>query len=311
MSRFLISGHINIETTLQIERFPLVYEPVCYPFFGVNSTVSGVGYNVAMALQQLGGSVSLLSIIGDDLLGQLVQQQLTQAELSTQYLVTSMPQTAQSVILYDASGQRQIHTDLKHVQEQTYPPALFAEALTACDIAVLCNINYSRPLLAQARQANKLIATDVHAIYDLHDAYNADFMAAADILFMSHEKLPCPPEEWARQVQDHYQTAIIVIGLGSEGALLAVREDALMERVPAVYTRPVVNTVGAGDALFSSFLWRYAQTKDPYEALRSSMVFASYKIGESGGTKGFLTAVELQKWEQQLDQQKTNPTQKE
>lgn len=300
MSRFLISGLINVETSLQVEQFPLVYEPVRYPFFGVSSTVSGVGYNIAMALHQLGEPANLLSIIGDDLLGQLIQHQLAQVAFPARYLVASMPQTAQSVILYDSLGQRQIHTDLKNVQEQLYPTALFAEALTACDIAVLCNINYSRPLLEQARRANKLVATDVHAIYDLEDDYNKDFMAGADILFMSHEKLPCSPEEWAGHVQARYQTPIIVIGLGGDGALLAVQADGHMERVPAVYTRPVVNTVGAGDALFSSFLWQYAQTKDPYTALRSAVVFASYKIGESGGAKGFLTAVALQQWEQQI-----------
>jgi ribokinase len=84
-----------------------------------------------------------------------------------------------------------------------------------------------------------------------------------------------------------------VIGLGTEGALLAVRDDDFMERVPSVQTRPVVNTVGAGDALFSGFLHAYLQTRNPHQALRLATVFASWKIGVSGGAEGFLTAREL------------------
>ena len=38
MTRILVSGLINIETTLRVDSFPLTYEPVRYPFFGINST---------------------------------------------------------------------------------------------------------------------------------------------------------------------------------------------------------------------------------------------------------------------------------
>lgn len=35
MTTFLVSGLINRETTLHIPGFPLQYEPVLYPFFGI------------------------------------------------------------------------------------------------------------------------------------------------------------------------------------------------------------------------------------------------------------------------------------
>ncbi len=54
-----------------------------------------------------------------------------------------------------------------------------------------------------------------------------------------------------------------MIGLGEKGALLAVRKDNVIERVPAVTTRKVINTIGAGDALFSAFLHSYQRTKNP------------------------------------------------
>lgn len=291
----LISGLINIETTVRVDGFPVPYFPVRYPFFGVRSTVSGVGVNVSKALRTLGNDVRLLSMVGEDAAGRLARDELRRSRLDDRFVLPMAAETAQSAILYDGEGRRQIHVDLKDVQEQVYPAALFDEAAAGCRLAVLCNINFSRPLLALARQHGMTVATDVHAIADLGDPYNADFMRAADILFMSHERLPMPPEEWAGAVSARYGNRIVVIGLGAEGALLAVDGEA-PQRTPAVFTRPVVNTIGAGDALFSAFLHVYAQTNDPYLAIRKAVVFASYKIGAAGASEGFLDGEGLDAW---------------
>ncbi|RPI33331.1 MAG: carbohydrate kinase family protein, partial [Chloroflexota bacterium] len=272
MIQILVSGLINIETTLRIDGFPIDYFPVRYPFFGINSSVSGVGYNVAKALTVLGDRVHFLSLIGRDFAGDLVFKALKEAGISRQWVLPEVERTAQSVILFDPGGRRQIHTDLKDVQEKPYPFGVFEQALQGCSLAALCNINFSRPLLQPARQAHAIVATDLHAIADVDDAYNREFFEAADILFMSDERLPCPPEEWARMVMNRYRAEIVVVGLGARGALLSVRSDRFSERLPAVATRPVVNSIGAGDALFSSFIHFYHSSGDPYLALRKAMV---------------------------------------
>lgn len=292
----LVSGLINVETTLRVEGFPIAYQPVLYPFGGVHSTVSGVGYNITRALTTLGDEVRFLSLIGGDAAGRLVAGALAEDALPAEDVLPIVPETAQSVIIYDEAGRRQINVDLKDIQERSYPAERFQAALAACELAVLCNINWNRPFLAPAAASDVIVASDVHTIGDLEDEYNADFMAAADILFMSDEALPTTPEKWAAQAQNRYKAAIIVIGLGKEGALLAVREDNFRERIPAIYTRPVVNSIGAGDALFSAFLHEYGRSRDPYAAIRRAVVFASYKIGTTGAASGFLTGPELDNW---------------
>ena len=289
MSRILVAGLINIETTLRVDGFPIPYFPVRYPFQGVNSTVSGVGYNIAKALIALGNEISFLSIIGEDVAAHQVRTALMAENIAGENVLSLMPHTAQSVIIYDADGRRQIHTDLKDIQAITYPPEIFEHEMARCESLVLCNINFTRPFLKKARQAGKTIASDVHTISDLNDEYNCEYMRAADILFMSDEALPASPEVWAKQVQHVYDPKILVIGLGSQGALLAVRSDNFMERFPSVQVRPVVNTIGAGDALFSAFLHIYQQTEDPYLSIKKALIFASYKIGEKGAAEGFIT----------------------
>ena len=169
------------------------------------------------------------------------------------------------------------------------------KALNECDIAALCNINFSRPYLKKAREMGKLVATDVHVISAVNDEYNTDFMKYANILFMSDENIGDNVEDFVREVISKCDNDIIVVGLGAKGALLYVKEDNFMERFNAVTTRKVVNTIGAGDSLFSAFLHYYNKERNPYLALKKAIVFASYKIGESGAAEGFLTEEELDK----------------
>lgn len=292
MAKILVAGLINIETTLKIEGFPLAYVPVRYPFHGINSTVSGVGYNIAKALTTLGNHVDFLSLIGTDINGEMVRAALAKIGVSDAHILSQLTNTAQSVILYDEAGTRMIHTDLKDIQEQAYPPA--QASFVDVDLAVLCNINFSRPLLERAQQAHVPIACDVHVISDLEDAYNSDYMAAATILFQSHEGLPTTPEDWARQIQKRYGTPLIGIGMGAQGALLAVKDDNAIEHMPARTLRPIVNTIGGGDALFSAFVHSYAATQDPYLAMRKAVLFAGYKIGGTSAAEGFMSAQQLE-----------------
>jgi ribokinase len=294
MGRILISGLINIETTLKVDGFPIVYSPVRYPFFGINSTVSGVGYNLAKALTTLGNQVSLLSMIGVGFQGELIYRSLADANICSEYVLSNLRQTPQSVILFDPGGRRQIHVDLKDIQNLSYPENIFTEALAACDIALMCNINFSRASLSKVISAGIPLATDVHSISSIDDEYNQDFISAAEILFCSNELLPCSPEKWAEQIFNRFAAKILVIGLGGDGAFLSTRDGSIHAKIPAFYTRPVVNTIGAGDALFSCFIHYYIQTRDPLLSLKKAMVFASYKIGESGAAEGFLSEQQLE-----------------
>ena len=260
----------------------------------MRSTVSGVGYNVAKALTTLGDQVRFASLIGHDAPGELVERQLRADAIPGTYVLPQLAETPQSAILYDRAGRRQINVDLKDLQEQTYPIDRFEQAIASCDLAALCNINFSRPLLERVRARGIPIASDVHAIGDIDDAYNRDFMAAADILFMSHEWLPCSPEEWVKRLQSRYGTSIAVVGLGEQGALLAVLRDNFVERFPTVAIRPVVSTIGAGDALFAAFVHYYAASRAPYESLKRAITFAGYKIGAAGAAEGFLNAAALE-----------------
>ncbi|MDO4749197.1 MAG: carbohydrate kinase family protein, partial [Eubacteriales bacterium] len=289
-----------VETTVKIERFPLEYCPIDYNFFGINSYPAGVGLNLSLAFSTLSDEVKLLSMVGSDPAGVVVRNTLNAHNVSTDYLFDTVS-TAQSVVLYDDTGNRRIFCDLKDFQDKSYDEDVFIKAASDCDTLCLCNINFSRNLLKVAKRLNKNIACDVHTLSDIYDDYNRDYMQNADILFLSNENIKDREEEFLRELKDTYPCKVIVVGMGKKGSLMYVRSDNKFFYCDIVKTREVVNTVGAGDSLFSSFVHFYTKGVDPYTSLKYATVFASYKIGESGAAKGFLTENELLDLANKLD----------
>jgi len=294
MNNILVSGHITIETTVKIEQFPIEYSPIEYKFNGVNSTVSGVGYNIAKAIKTLGGNPILFSLTGNDIYHNIVKHEIKNIGVNEKYVLPIIKGTSQSIILYNENA-RKIILDLKDIQEAKYPLNILNEIINDIDMAVLCNINFSRDMLKVVKNNKKLIASDVHVVYDVNDEYNKDFMEYSDILFLSNENILGWENIFLQELINIYSNQIIVIGMGENGLLMYVREKNEIKHYKAVRTREIVNTIGAGDALFSAFIYFFNKTNDPYYSIKKAIIFASYKIGEKGAAQGFLTEAELLK----------------
>lgn len=285
MKKILVSGLVNTETTVRVRKFPIDYYPIDYPFFGVHTRVSGVAYNLAKALRTLGDDVRLLTMTGKDFGAQYILHEMASAGIGTQYIRDTLRETPGSVVLYDEEGRRQIYCDLKDVQETDYD---FDEAsIRQSDVVIACNTNFNRALLHRAKEAGKPIVTDVHVLGDIGDQYNREFMQYADILFLSDENIRTDYRAFLTEIERRYGNAIIVLGMGKKGAMMYVREEDRFVELPAVTVGPVVNTVGAGDALLSAFVHFFAKGNAPVEALKKAELFASYKIGYDGASSGF------------------------
>ena len=303
MKKILVSGLINTETTVKIKSFPIEYFPIDYPFFGVNTRVSGVAYNLVKALKSLGDDVSLVTMTGDDFSADYIKAEVVNAGVDTKYINSILKATPNSVVLYDGNGKRQIYCDLKDVQDVKYD---FKEELYMdSDVVIACNTNFNRELLKKAKAAGKIIATDVHVLGDIDDEYNQDFMKNANILFLSDENIKTDYKKFLMSIEEKFVNNIIVLGMGNKGALMYVKEEKEFYELPAVNIKEVVNTVGAGDALFSSFIHFYAKGLKPIDCLKRAEVFAAYKIGYDGASVGFTDEQTVEKIVNQFTKSKS------
>ena len=291
-----VSGLVNIETTVHIGEFPINSSRVEYLFFGINSDVSGVGFNIVKALAALGDDAILVSIIGNDFDSTRILSSLENMNLTSKYLFRELKEIPKSIILYDDSGKRKIYCDLKDIQEKFIQYDKVKNCVSESDIIILCNINYNRKFIQDIKKSGKLIASDVHVIESIEDEYNRDFMECADILFLSNERLPYESERFLNDLRVRYFAKVIVIGCGKEGALLYDRDKNKIYRLSAVNIGKVINTVGAGDALFTAFIHYYMKGFNCLDALAYAEVFAAIKIKNNGASIGFCSEQEVEEY---------------
>lgn len=287
MKKILVSGLVNVETSLKIDNFPIFYNPIDYAFFKTATCVSGVGFNIALALKTLGSDVDLISLLANDDNGQYIKQIIKNKGINLSLIENDLKETPLSVVLVDEKGKRKIYCDLKDIQEKMIERT--EKLIDEHDIFVLTNINFNRKFLLDVKRKNKIIASDVHCISTLDDDYNFDFMKMSNILFLSNEYVKGNEANFIKSIYEKFHNDIIVIGCGDEGALAFEGKNNKYFYSSAKAPLGIKSTVGAGDALFSAFLYFYSKGKNIQEALDLSTLFAGVKISAHGGSNGFIS----------------------
>lgn len=294
MSKIFVAGLINLETAVKIPAFPINAGDIYYDFLGIDTVTSGSGFNISKALSKLGTSVYLTSVLGKESLSRVVYEDLEKSNIPKKHVVQLLDKTPQTVVLYDDYGNKKIICDLKDIQDIDFHVESHMDILEKSAVAAICNSNFARPFLKIAKEKNIPIATSVHTISGIHDEYNKEFMEYANILFLSQDSVRGETDQFIKAIEDVYKNDIIVVGMAEKGAMLYVKKDNFIGHFPAVKTRKIVSTVGAGDSLFAAFLHFYEKTKNPYYSIKAGILFASYKIGSASASKGFLTEEQVE-----------------
>lgn len=291
MSRIVVVGVSSLYITLPVEQFPVPYEPTRQPPW-MHVGVGGVGAHVARVLDGLGDQVDLYTVVGDDPAGAAIRRELRRHGLDGPGVVTG-PGSSLGVVLVDQAGRRAGRPYLGAVDAVTYPARTFADTAAGADLAVVTNTVFARSLLPRAVDLRVPIAVDVHLIADLEDPYDRPWLEVADVLFCSHDALPCPPEQWIARVFARYPgCGVVGVGKGARGCVLGTRDGRLLE-AEAVAPRGVANTTGAGDSLFASFLHAWLAEGNPAEALAQAVLYAGWKVGDRSPVDAQLAAGEL------------------
>lgn len=292
MSRkIVVAGAVSFYLSVGIEEFPVRYASTSSPRW-LAGGVSGAAGHIARTLRTLGDNVHLCTVVGRDPIGVGIAAELDRAGLLGPGVIEGAESSA-GLVLVTPDGRRLGFPYLAPVNQVAYPPEVLNARAKGADLLVLTNAKFVRDLVAPAARLGIPIAVDVHLIADLADEYNRPWLEAARIVFCSHERLPDPPEIWVAKMFGRYPACRVVgIGLGGQGAVLGTR-DGLLIRVEAVTPREIVNTSGAGDALFATFLHVWRNTSDPVRALRAAVVHAGWKIGCRTPATASLTCAEL------------------
>jgi sugar/nucleoside kinase (ribokinase family) len=268
----LVVGGVSWDTIVRVDRFP---EPRPQTVFarGARETVGSTGAGKAMNLARLGVPTTLHAMLGDDGPGRRAAGALRDAGVRLVAERDPAGTERHVNLMADGGGRLSIYAQPATFEPEVDLPAL--ESLAASQDHVVVNIvNYARRLLPALRAAGREIWCDVHD-WDGRSPYHADFVEAADRIFLSADALEDPKATMERLVRKGKK--LVVCTFGREGALALTGEGAWI-RVPAVPGVEAVDTNGAGDAFFAGTLFGHLRGDSTVRALRAGAVVAAWCV---------------------------------
>lgn len=280
MSRVVVAGVASVRIAHSVPAFPVPFVPSDSRTGGISVRLASTGWTAVRTLQRLGSRVAFATYVGADPLGLLADRALREHGLygPAVQVCDAQPRT---VVLYDDTGLRASTRDLRATPGLRYPPDVFGSILDSdggCDMALLNNIGFTRPLIPVAVARGVPFATDLHLVADARSPHNREWMCAAHLLACSHERLPMPPESWVRELWRRFGTELVLVGCGATGAVLGVRSPRGIWRIDPTTPRGVRYPSGAGDTLLASFVHHLA-LGDPVAAARHAVLTAGWKVG--------------------------------
>lgn len=296
MSKFLVAGVTQIETIVRVDKVPVSYVPLTSENDSIFTAVGGDAYNESLALKWLGDDVTFMSIVGRNQDLGIINPPDRKVTLSTEYIIPQMNETPTEVVFYDKNRRQQIFEDIKDLRENTYDMSMVTPLVNSCDMMVLANANFCRPFAIAASEHGKPIAVNIRNYNPEKEKYNTDFLKPAKVLYFSDDTLTEDPYAFIDRMASTYGTEVIILGQGSEGLIIYDKTKDIRAHYKTVKTNEVVNTIGAGNALFACFLHYYMETGDSVNAIKNALLFASYKIGFMGTSNGFMTTEQVEQW---------------
>ncbi len=249
----VVLGGVSWDLAVALGAFP---DPTPHTAFarGHHETVGSTGAGKALNLRRLGFDVALHGVTGDDPSGAAIARALAAAGVDFRR-ARDPHGTQRHVNLMDAHGGRiSIFLTAPAAPADLDLPAIDA-LIAAADHVVLNIEGYCRDLIPAIQRAGKAIWCDVHD-WDDANPYHLDFVAAADYLFLSSDRMPGWRDVMARMVGEGKR--LVVCTHGAAGAT-ALAEDGAWHEVAAVPVAAVRDTNGAGDAFFAGYLLGHAR----------------------------------------------------
>lgn len=243
-----VFGGVSSDTMIYLNELPAPLSATVFAK-GTHTTVGSTGAGKALALHRLGIPTTLHGYVGDDEAGSAIRAYFQKEGLS--FIGDSDPAgTERHVNLMDANGGR----ISIYVNSATFEPSLDLAPLTPLiaqsDIVALNIINYCRHLIPTIKGEGKAIWCDLHD-YDGQNPYHTDFVHAADVLFLSGDKLSNP-----RTFMESMIAAgkpLVVCTFGKDGSLALTAKGQWIETPALSY--PLVDSNGAGDNFFAGVLY--------------------------------------------------------
>ena len=294
-----VVGACNLDLISYVPRLPSMGETLHGSRFQMG--FGGKGANQAVMAAKLGGAVTMVTKLGQDVFGENTLKNFNAWGVSTQHVhFTDQAFTGVAPIAVDAEGNNSIivvtgANDLLTAEEvEAARPAIAASSIVVCQLEIPPDINLAALRIAR-EEGVKTIFNPAPArseipqeLYQLSDIFCPNETETELLTGMSVQSLE--EAEYAAKVLIGRGAASVILTLGERGSLLVT--GTATEHVPVAPVK-ALDTTGAGDAFVGSLAFFLAAGKPLSDSVRRANRIAAVSVQSSGTQSSFPEAGDL------------------
>jgi len=254
-----VVGSINLDMNAYVHRFPRPGETLHGGRF--TTGYGGKGANQAVMVARLGGSISMVGRVGDDIFGQDMRRNLAAEGIDARFVFESAGvSSGVAVITVDDNGQNTIIVIAGANGLVTPDDVAAAQAAIAGARVLLCQMEVPMAAnLAALRLARAAGVTTIFNSAPVSGEVPAEVYQLADIFCPNETEAELLTGIEVHTLDDARLAASIILDRGARAALITlgargclyVSADGADEVIPTVEVN-AVDTTGAGDAFVGS-----------------------------------------------------------
>lgn len=296
----VVVGSSNTDMVVRTPHLPRPGETVLGGEFMMNP--GGKGANQAVAVKRLGGDLTFITKVGDDIFGRQTISRLASLGIPTDFVsISSDKASGVALINVDNKGENCIAV-ASGANNELSPADIDAAAGVIASAGILL-LQLETPMETVAYAAALAKRHGVTVVLNPAPApsepFSPELLANVDILIPNRTEMEAiagvpegaDPEETTAMLGT-YGVDTVVVTLGSAGALFC-REGKCIE-VPSFKVTPV-DTTAAGDTFCGAFCVGLAEGMDTRTAVMFGNLAASITVTRAGAQQAIPTRDEVQR----------------
>lgn len=293
-----------------------VFDNVSHPLDDISMTIGGDAINEATIITRLGHRVSLMSLIGDDIVGNYIEKFANDNNIITKDLKKKVGiNTSINVGLVRADGERTFITNRNGSLWKLDIDSINLENIKDAKILSLASI-FNNPLLnndalvkifKRAKENNMIICADMvksrlnEGLEDIKEA-----LSYVDYFFPNYEEASeLTGKEDLDNIADTFLSCgvkNVIIKTGKKGCF--IKNSELRKMIPAFLkdSSVKIDTIGAGDNFVSGFISSLLRDEDIENCGLFGNAVAAVSIESIGATTGVKSRSQVEEMIKQYNQ---------
>lgn len=309
MKRILVIGSSNIDLVVRVPDIPAVGETIMS--LSTDRLPGGKGANQAFACGKLGGSTTFLSVVGNDMLADIIIDSMNKANVDISRMEKAADtQTGMALICINNHGDNSIIVipgantmcDIEYLKR--HDKAFLESDIIALQMEIpLDSVYYS---IRRAKELGKTVILDPAPAPDRipEDIYRQlDFITPNETELQKLSGFPVDNRKdllKAGKVLLSWGVANVLVTLGAKGAMLLNKGGEKFFTPPQVN---VVDTTAAGDTFNAAFTVKAAEGESYEEAIRFANLASSLAVSKLGAQSSIPSRKEVIEFASSLNKQ--------